>query len=89
MTPLLLESHLVVDPAVWQVLLIILAVIAGLGLMYLIRIHIAYRMAQKRHREPVIWALISFFTSPLFVWIMLYIMGDDTDKQNTKADSAV
>ena len=54
-----------VDPLVWKVLLIILVIAAVLGLAYLLRIHIAYRMAKNRHREPIGWVLLSFFFSPL------------------------
>lgn len=67
----------VVDPLVWEVLLVIAAVAAGLGLMYLLRIHIAYRMAKNRHRDPLGWVLLSFFFSPLLAWIILLIVGDN------------
>lgn len=48
---LLQTTRVVVDPRVWEVLLIILVVAAALGLAYLLRIHIAYRMAKNRHRD--------------------------------------
>jgi uncharacterized membrane-anchored protein len=70
--------RVVVDPLVWEVLLVIAAVAAGLGLMYLLRIHIAYRMAKNRHRDPLGWVLLSFFFSPLLTWIILLIVGDNT-----------
>ncbi len=44
--------------------------------VYFIRIHIAYRMAVNRHRDPLGWALLSFFVSPLLTWIILLIAGD-------------
>lgn len=69
--------RVVVDPLVWEVLLVIAAVAAGLGLMYLLRIHIAYRMAKNRHRDPLGWVLLSFFFSPLLAWIILLIVGDN------------
>ena len=70
--------RVVVDPLVWEVLLIILVIAAVLGLTYLLRIHIAYRMAKNRHRAPLGWVLLSFFFSPLLTWIILLIVGDNT-----------
>lgn len=70
--------RVVVDPLVWEVLLIILVIAAVLGLTYLLRIHIAYRMAKNRHRDPLGWVLLSFFFSPLLTWIILLIVGDNT-----------
>lgn len=70
--------RVVVDPLVWEVLLIILGITAALGLVYLLRIHIAYRMAKNRHRDPLGWVLLSFFFSPLLTWIILLIVGDNT-----------
>ena len=63
-----------IDPSI---LLIILG-IAILCFAYLIRIHIAYRMAKNRHRDPFGWVLLSFFFSPLLTWIILLIVGDYT-----------
>ncbi len=56
-------------------------VIAAIGLLliYLIRIHIAYRMAKNRHRDPLAWVLLSFFFSPLLTWIILLIVGDQNN----------
>ena len=45
-------------------------------LVYFFRIHIAYRMAVNRHRDPLGWALLSFFVSPILTWIILLIAGD-------------
>lgn len=53
--------RVVIEPLVWEVLLIILVIAAVLGLVYLLRIHIAYRMAKNRHRDPLGWMLLSFF----------------------------
>lgn len=54
----------------------VLAGILALLIVYFIRIHIAYRMAVNRHRDPLGWALLSFFVSPLLTWIILLIAGD-------------
>ncbi|MCM1169211.1 MAG: hypothetical protein NC048_04165 [Bacteroides sp.] len=70
-------GHLVVDPVVGEALLMIFGGIAALGFVYLLRIHIAWRMAKKRHRDPLGWILLSFFFSPLLTWIILLIVGDD------------
>ena len=48
---ILLKSHLVVDPLLWQILLGVLGVVVVLGVLYLVRIHIALRMAKNRHRD--------------------------------------
>ena len=79
MTSLILQTiRVVVDPLVWDVLLIILGSTVALGLVYLLRTHIAYRMAKNRHRDPLGWVLLSFFFSPLLTWIILFIIGDNT-----------
>ena len=78
MTGSILTTHVIVDPLVWQVPLIILAIAAVLGFIYLFRIHIAYRMAKNKHRDPLGWVLLSFFFSPLLTWIILLIVGEDT-----------
>lgn len=70
--------RVVIDPLVWEVLLIILGITTALGLAYLLRIHIAYRMAKNRHRDPLGWVLLSFFFSPLLTWIILLIVGNNT-----------
>ena len=48
---ILLKSRLVVDPLLWQILLGVLGVVVVLGVLYLVRIHIALRMAKNRHRD--------------------------------------
>lgn len=73
--------RVVVDPRVWDVLLVVFAVAVVLGLVYLVRIHIAYRMAKNRHRAPMGWVLLSFFFSPLLAWIILLIVGDETSSR--------
>ncbi|MBQ8101182.1 MAG: hypothetical protein IJV55_04270 [Paludibacteraceae bacterium] len=60
----------------------LLAVAVGvlsLLLVYLVRIHIAYRMAKNRHRDPLGWVLLSLLVSPLLTWIILLIAGDSTN----------
>ena len=57
-------------------LLALFAVILGLLIIYFFRIHIAYRMAKNRHRDPLGWALLSFFVSPILTWIILLFAGD-------------
>ena len=72
---ILLDGHLVVDPLVWEVPLYGLAIIAGLALIYFVRIHIAVKMEEKRNRSTVGWGLFSFFISPIWAWILLAILG--------------
>ena len=57
-------------------LVALFAVILGLLIIYFFRIHIAYRMAKNRHRDPLGWALLSFFVSPILTWIILLFAGD-------------
>lgn len=73
---ILLKSRLVVDPLLWQILLGILGAVVTLGVLYLVRIHIAWRMAKDRHRDPLGWVLLSLCVSPLLTWIILLIVGD-------------
>lgn len=73
---ILLKSRLVVDPLLWQILLGILGVVVTLGVLYLVRIHIAWRMAKDRHRDPLGWVLLSLCVSPVLAWIILLIVGD-------------
>ena len=48
----------------------------ALLVVYFFRIYISYRMAVNRHRDPLGWALLSFFVSPILTWIILLIAGD-------------
>lgn len=73
---ILQKSRLVVDPLLWQILLGVLGVVVVLGVLYLVRIHIALRMAKNRHRDPLGWVLLSLFVSPVLTWIILLIVGD-------------
>ena len=54
----------------------VFACLLGLLIIYFFRIHIAYRMAKNRHRDPLGWALLSFFVSPILTWIILLFAGD-------------
>lgn len=76
LSAILLKSHLVVDPLLWQILLGVLGVVVVLGVLYLVRVHIALRMAKNRHRDPLGWVLLSLFVSPVLAWIILLIVGD-------------
>lgn len=69
-----------IDPLVWEIPLFILAAIVALYIVYLVRIHIAYRMAKKRHRDPLGWVLLSIFVSPVLTWIILLIAGNAKDR---------
>lgn len=79
---ILLKSQLVVDPSVWEVPLMCLAFLSAIALFYFVRIHIAYRMAKRRHRDPLGWVLLSFFFSSVLTWIILLIVGDAKEKEN-------
>lgn len=79
---ILLSGHLVVDPLVWEIPLYGLAVIAGLALIYFVRIHIAVKMAEKRNRSTLGWGLFSFFISPIWAWILLALLGTYVEPDN-------
>ena len=65
-----------IDPLVWEIPLILFGAIVALYIVYLVRIHIAYRMAKNRHRDPLGWVLLSIFVSPVLTWIILLIAGN-------------
>jgi len=69
-------ARIVIDPLVWQIPLIVLGIVAVLAFVYWIYIHITYRMAKNRHRDPLGWVLLSILVSPLLTWIILLIAGD-------------
>lgn len=75
MTNIILLGHLVVDSRVWEVPLYILALVAGVVIVYFFRVHIAVKMAAKRNRSTVGWGLFSFFVSPIGAWILLALLG--------------
>ena len=58
-------------------LLLMLGLVVALYFVYYVYIKIAYDMATKRHRDPLFWALVSVFASPLTAWILLLILGDN------------
>ena len=69
-------AHIVIDPKVADALIYLVSALATLALVYLVRIHIAYKMAKNRHRDPLGWVLLSLFVSALLTWIILLIAGD-------------
>lgn len=69
-------AHIVVDPLVWQILLVVLAVVACLALVYFVYIGLTLKMARNRHRDPLGWILLSLLVSPFLTWIVLLIAGD-------------
>lgn len=69
-------AEIVADPLVWQIPVIVLCVVAALALVYYVYIGITFKMARKRHRDPLGWILLSLFVSPLLTWIILLIAGD-------------
>ncbi len=69
-------AHIVIDSKVADALIYLVSALATLALVYLVRIHIAYKMAKNRHRDPLGWVLLSLFVSALLTWIILLIAGD-------------
>lgn len=64
--------RIVVEPAFWMILMIVPAAY----LCYWVWFGITCKMAKKRHRAPLGWVLLSFCISPIWVWILLLIVGD-------------
>lgn len=75
-------NRIVVDPEAGYIFLIVLGVLAALVLVFLIRFYIAFLMAKNRNRDPWPWGLVSFFSSPIIIWIILLAIGNDNQKQN-------
>ena len=73
---ILLKTQLVVDSSLWEVPLMCLLVIFAFAVIYFIYFRITYNMAKKRHRDPLGWILLSFLISPIWVWIILLIVGE-------------
>lgn len=67
--------------------LYIIGLVLGLAYIFFVRIYIAYLLAKNRHREPLIWVLLSCFVSPLLAWIILVCIGDKNEK--SKANEIV
>lgn len=66
----------------WNALLVVAVTMVTVGIIYLLRIHVALQMARNRHRKALGWVLLSFFFSPLLTWIILLIVGDSRDQYN-------
>ena len=69
------------DPSSWtynilETLFYCILIIAAIVAIFYIKIGIAYNMAKSRHRDPLGWALLSFFFSAILTWIILLIVGD-------------
>lgn len=61
-----------------EILGVLLIVLLALGLIFLIRFYIAYRLAPPK--DAVLWGVISFFTVPFIIWIILLIMKGNGEK---------
>lgn len=64
--------RIVVDSSFWMILMIVPAAY----LCYWGWFGITCKMAKKRHRDPLGWVLLSFCITPIWVWIILLIVGD-------------
>ncbi len=57
-------------------ILMVLMIPLALYVCYWFYFGITRKMAHERQRDPLGWILLSFFISPLIVWIILLIAGD-------------
>ena len=67
-------------PIAWLGLFVILA-----GAMFGLYVIVAV-MANKRHRNAVLWIILSFITTPLLVIFILLIIGKAYDRNNEEDD---
>lgn len=62
------------------ILLLVVALILAFILVY----YLIITMANKQGRETVIWLLLSFFVSPIFVIVCLALLGDTNERRREK-----
>lgn len=60
-------------------------ILVGLYFFFM-RFYIAYRMAQNRRRNILLWVLLSMFVSPIGVWIALAVLGEKKEGENYMFD---
>lgn len=58
----------------------IIPLILAFLFIYLFFIRIPSRMATARGRRPGVWILLSFIISPIWVYIILAIIGESKEK---------
>ena len=63
-------------PEHWEFWLMLLLIPVALYFAYLFYIKIPRDMAHRRHREATPWVLLGFAISPIWVIIILLIVGD-------------
>ncbi len=71
----ILSSILLFSETVSTILMVLMIPLA-LYVCYWLYFGITRKMARHRHRDPLGWILLSFFISPLIVWILLLLAGD-------------
>lgn len=71
----ILSSILLFSETVSTVLMVLMVPLA-LYVCYWLYFGITRNMARRRHRDPLGWILLSFFISPLIVWIILLLAGN-------------
>ena len=59
-----------------MIIMIILIFVVGMALLCGC-IYLTYKMAKNRYRDPALWILLAFVTSPIIAWIALLIVGED------------
>lgn len=59
-----------------MIIMMILIFVVGMALLCGC-IYLTYKMAKNRYRDPVLWILLAFVTSPIIAWIALLIAGED------------
>lgn len=57
---------------IFFLLMVILGIAIWIGCIYL-----TYKMAKNRYRDPALWIILAFITSPFVAWIALLIAGED------------
>lgn len=72
----ILSAILLLSSETVSTILMMLMIPLALYVCYWLYFGITRKMAHERNRDPLGWILLSFFVSPLIVWIILLIVGD-------------
>ncbi|MBR1774070.1 MAG: hypothetical protein IJ759_00945 [Bacteroidales bacterium] len=77
---LLLKTRIVFNEDIFSGLLSIVCACLAIGLVYLFYFHIPIKIAHNRGRSGTVWVILSFILSPIWVYIILAIIGDSKEK---------
>ncbi len=76
----MMRTILLFNMTAWSTLCMLLLVIPAVYVAYWVWYGITRNMAQKRNRDPLGWILLSLFISPIWVWIILLLIGKKNEE---------